>query len=163
MIEKLKQNIIKEFTVELSRVFKDVERGELRLDVLNYDIKKRKDDLNTLNKNINDKESIIDKLDKLIQNKQIIHTEIIELKNKLKKEQCEYNILLEHNKGIIKDLENRINKLKKELKKQTEIILPTVKDLNQREKDIKEKENDLLVIQKRWKRIYQDKGVGFKI
>ena len=47
-----------------------------------------------------------------------------------------------------------------EIQKELEARLP---EISKREAALKEKENDLNIVEARWKKLYGDKGLGFKV
>lgn len=61
------------------------------------------------------------------------------------------------------DSKKELDIARDELEKVKKIVLPTIEQLNEREKKIAIKEESLKIIEERYKRLYADKGVGFKV
>ena len=60
-------------------------------------------------------------------------------------------------------LKSEISALKEEKRKLSEQYGPDIKEINEQKELLKKKEEDLRVIEERYKKLYADKGAGFKI
>lgn len=117
------------------------------------------DDINTL-------EEVLTSLDLKIKSKSIINEELTSLNNQLKEKKSELIGLGNEYSSLqssIKKLQFELQDMNKEIEKQKSIVLPTISSLNEREKLVAKREGDLQVIIDRYKKLYSDKGVGFKV
>ena len=106
---------------------------------------------------------------KLLASKRISE-ELTEISNKLELERGQLsNLELEiDNKKrelekLVNDKEKEYNSLCSLIEEKKKETLPLMADIEMRLASIRKKEDDLAVIEKRWKKLYEDKGANFKI
>ena len=63
----------------------------------------------------------------------------------------------------IKEKNKELVSLDKQITEKNKEILPTLESLSDREKKVKEREAGIMIIEQRYKKLYGDKGAGFKI
>jgi chromosome segregation ATPase len=102
--------------------------------------------------------------------KETISKELKSLGEEVVSKSDELNQLNQSIVDIKKDIDRMKLDGKKELQEtildietRRKTVLPTIEMLNEREKSLNEKEKGIAIIEARYKRLYQEKGVGFKL
>lgn len=141
---------------EHSRLTKDIKN-------INEQTASRKEELKDVNEEIR-------KITPLRTVKESLENEIERLKEYHIKQQGEHDKLrTEHSDGIrdmdmeIRERGNELKAINKEISGRSRIVLPRVADLEERENKVSDKEEGLRIVEARYKKLYQDKGVNFKI
>jgi len=88
---------------------------------------------------------------------------VVEKTDELKRVSGEYSDKVNKYEGTIAYVKNELEEITNEIEKKKNIVLPTIEALNKREKDLADKENNLNIIIERYKKLYSDKGVGFRV
>lgn len=125
---------------------------------------------NLIIKEIENLKPEFDNLKKVEKNKQNLLIEINDIKNKITESNKNLdNILTQYSDTVslinITKLtaENELENIKRQKEIEVKAILPTIQELDARKKLLDEKESGLAVIEGRWKKLYADKGVGFRV
>ena len=177
MIEELKQNLLRQVSTKIEDIFATIKNIQdktelIKLDVEN-DIKnseiKVKTLLSTLDILENKKKSIESSIkdlkpieDKivLLQSRIYNSEDQIDLNNKklvsLQKDSELLEKELTDKRGVLAHITSQIDSKMK-------LVIPTIEELKKREQRIKEVESGLAIIEQRWKKMYSDHGVNFKI
>ena len=123
-----------------------------------------------LNKEIIKLKEEVDSLSNLARQKKELEDEIEQKSVELNKVRISVDNTNNEFSNKLKEIEGKIyieqNKLDEIIKKnriESEIILPSLVEIQKREKNVEKKENDLKVIEQRFIRLYQEKGVPLKM
>lgn len=136
----------------------EVRREELRKTIKMLEFKETEFQANLsrqtdLEKRIKSLETIKEGLEQEIEELSI---DIISLKDKKETEEKSLQIIIKELKEKVEEENNKFNELSR-------IILPKHEELEAKEKRLIEKEKSLLIIEQRYKELYEAKGGGFKV
>lgn len=150
--ENEKNSFYNSYDKELLLLNKNIKNRE----VIEKEIEDKNKILISLNNKIVGTESLKSELDNIIQDIQKKKDILTNLDNTIIERNKELNQLVLNSKKELDDI-----KLNKE--KELNNLLPTIESLNARDKELKKKEADLDVVISRYKKLYEEKGGGFKI
>ena len=160
--------IISELETKLDNLNKDIisatsilEQTKLESKVIEDKSSKLTKEIEIKNSKLSDREiAVRDEEDKLKNLRDVINSEVENGKNTLAQLTREINQLGEERRlrqlQDILDNDERVKEIKAEL----ELRIPQIAA---KEKELKNKESDLAIVEARWKKLYEDKGAGFKI
>lgn len=161
-LDKLKEEktSVKELRVKTD---KRVSEAKTELAQLTETTERRSQDLSSIEKEIKS----IEPMKKI---KDSLEKEVISLNSKVKEFKEEKKLLEISMRDTkfsfdkeISEKKNELSSIQKDIDTEKIRVLPKLEELQEREKAIVEKEKDLRIIEQRWKKLYQDKGKGFKV
>lgn len=158
-IQEVVQNLvqkIQELTDRRDELMATIKGSEVKISSLEEVIQTLEKKSESYRERVADEDKIASKIadlsEQLSQNK-ADHKQILDIMNE------ELELLAKQKESLNVDIE-KLNKVRAEA---LERYMPTIEDLNRKEASLKQKERDLGVIESRWKKLYADKGVGFKV
>jgi chromosome segregation ATPase len=125
-------------------------------DVLAKEIESLQEQKNGFGKFIEERDNLMSELNSL--GKQIEYK-----LNEIKQANLAVEQVEKEKKAEIDKLEEEIKKLQKERDDAVKNILPKINELNERERILREREDAMNVVIERYKRLYGEKGAGFKV
>jgi chromosome segregation ATPase len=153
--DNFKNEVIK-FNQNKSRIESDLQNKLLARTRLESEIQTLSSKLQSLDFQIKAKETITSELEntgKLISEKS---KELLELQD----------IFEELQKSISRtklEAEKQLKVINIDIEKRQGIVFPTINALEEREKKVKEREDNINIIIERYKKLYADKGAGFRV
>lgn len=90
----------------------------------------------------------------------VVNSEVSVAQDKLQEIHLDILKLSKERASIEAEIIVRGNERVKELQKELELRVPA---LDAKEKELKIKENDLAIVESRWKKVFSEKGMGFKV
>ena len=95
--------------------------------------------------------------------KQNLTKDIIKLKNEYENTNKELLEIKEENKQDIIKYKEEVESIRKEKQAELDRVTPTIEELEVKQKQLTQKEKGLSIIEKRYKKLFEEQGGGFKV
>lgn len=162
-IETLRQTFLKGVSSHVDGIFLQIEKLNTLAEERKGIVSSLSDKVISLTEVINSLSGEIERLSGIVSAKSIIEKEIADSQAvlaKLNKEIEKARTDFQSEKEVIA---SDIKKSKEEYEEWANKFMPTLVELNERERLLTKKEQDLRVVEQRWKKKYESKGMRFKV
>lgn len=133
-------------------------------------IVKAQDKTKKLDIKIDKQEKILVQLDNLEEQMIQLKENRTQIKQEIKEIDKQYRIIIQNSAHEVqskdkqlKQIESKFNLLQEKHTKELNRVIPTVEELTKREQIVKQKEQDISVIERRYKKLFKVYGANFKL